>query len=209
MEAVSLNLTERRVAWDGEAYTFTEYAEFYGFQRALTFWQTNSAEQPVDTIVGHPGSHAEQPGDINSAAQPVDITGISNLTGQYSQPSVAGHALPKLSAMGSHECEYCGRMVHQEGLRQHQAYNRRCVERRGEIWIPKDSYKDEAILAQMPRLAEIRPNPAIVSRVWLKPVVRIKNRPKKYPETHDESLDEDDSSLSSTGDEIPTYSHSA
>ena len=39
---------------------------------ALTRWQTNSAEQPVDTIVGHPQSRAEQSGDINSAEQPVD-----------------------------------------------------------------------------------------------------------------------------------------
>jgi hypothetical protein len=77
MEALSLNLTERRVVWDGETYTFEEYVDFYGFQSALTRWQTNSAEQPVDTIVGHPESRAEQPGDINSAAQPVDLTASS------------------------------------------------------------------------------------------------------------------------------------
>ena len=35
----SLNLTERRVAWDGETYTFEEHAQYYGFQSALTFWQ--------------------------------------------------------------------------------------------------------------------------------------------------------------------------
>jgi hypothetical protein len=87
MEALSLNLTERHADGDGQAYTFAEYADFYGFQSALTFWHTafvwlpNGAEQPVDTIVGHPESRAEQPGDINSAAQPVDITA--------SQPKVA------------------------------------------------------------------------------------------------------------------------
>ena len=63
-----------------------------------------------------------------------------------------------------------------------------------QIWIPKDSWKDDAILAQMPCLAEIRPNPAIASRVWMKPVLRIQNRPKKL-ETHGESLDEKDSKL--------------
>ena len=38
---------DSRVAWDGEAYTFAEYADFYGFQNAMTLWQTNSAEQPA------------------------------------------------------------------------------------------------------------------------------------------------------------------
>ena len=55
------HLSERRVAWDGAAYTFAEYADHYGFQSAHDLWQTNSAEQPVDTIVGHPESRAEQP----------------------------------------------------------------------------------------------------------------------------------------------------
>jgi hypothetical protein len=75
MEALSIDLTERRVALNGEAYTVTEYAEFYGVERGLTFWETatvwlpNSAEQPVDTILGHPESRAEQHGDATSAAQ--------------------------------------------------------------------------------------------------------------------------------------------
>ena len=73
MQALSIDLTERRVALNGEAYTFTEYAEFYGVERGLTFWETatvwlpNSAEQPVDTILGHPESRAEQHGDATSA----------------------------------------------------------------------------------------------------------------------------------------------
>ena len=53
METLNLNLTEHRGARDGKAYTFAEYVDFYGFQCALTLWQTNSAEQPVDTNVGH------------------------------------------------------------------------------------------------------------------------------------------------------------
>ena len=57
------------------------------------------------------------------------------------------------------------------------------MERRGEIWIPKDSYKDEAILAQMPRLAEIRPNPFIAAKMWLKRVVRIENQPMRLQQT--------------------------
>ena len=91
---VLLNLKERRVAMDGAAYTFEEYVDYYGFQKALTLWQTNSAEQPVDTIVGHPESHAEQPGDINSAEQPVG-TIVSNpeSRGAAEQPVriTAGH----------------------------------------------------------------------------------------------------------------------
>ena len=72
MEASSINLNERRVAQNGEAYTFAEYVDFYGFQHALTLWQTHSAEQPVDTTRGPPESRAEQPEDMNSAEQPVD-----------------------------------------------------------------------------------------------------------------------------------------
>ena len=74
MEASSINLNERRVAQNGEAYTFAEYVDFFGFQHALTLWQTHSAEQPVDTTGGPPESRAEQPGDMNSAEQPVDTT---------------------------------------------------------------------------------------------------------------------------------------
>ena len=77
MEELSLDLNDRRVDGDGEAYTFEEYVDFYGFKSALSRWQTNSAEQPLDTIGGNPESRAEQPGDINSAAQPVHITARS------------------------------------------------------------------------------------------------------------------------------------
>jgi len=72
MEELNVDLNERRVDGDGEAYTFKDYVDFYGFKIGLTRWQTNSAEQPVDTIVGHPDSRAEQSGDINDAEQPVD-----------------------------------------------------------------------------------------------------------------------------------------
>ena len=45
-KALSLNLTERRLARDGEAYTFAQYADFYGFQSALTLWQTRASGFP-------------------------------------------------------------------------------------------------------------------------------------------------------------------
>ena len=60
MEALSLNLAERRVACDGESYTFKESVDFYGFN-ALSRWQTSSAEQPVDTIVGQSESKRKGP----------------------------------------------------------------------------------------------------------------------------------------------------
>ena len=77
METVNFGLNERRVDQDGQAYTFQEYLEFYGSQSGKTRWKTNSAEQPVDAIVGRPESRAEQHGNINSAAPPVDITASS------------------------------------------------------------------------------------------------------------------------------------
>ena len=67
MEALSLNLAERRVACDGEAYTFKEYVDFYGFN-ALSRWQTSSAEQPVDTIVGQ--SESKRKGPVGTGDSP-------------------------------------------------------------------------------------------------------------------------------------------
>ena len=77
METVTFCLNERRFDQDGQAYTFQEHVEFYGFQIGQTRWKTNSAEQPVDTIAVHPESRAEQPRDINSAAQADGITSSS------------------------------------------------------------------------------------------------------------------------------------
>ena len=84
MEELSLDLNEGRVVGDGVAYTFEEYIDICGFSleeqlcvAALSRWRTNSAEQPVDTIGANPESLAEQPGDINSAAQPVHLTASS------------------------------------------------------------------------------------------------------------------------------------
>ena len=67
MEALSLNLAERRVACDGEAYTFKEYVDFYGFN-ALSRWQTSSAEQPVGTIVGQ--SESKRKGPVGTGDSP-------------------------------------------------------------------------------------------------------------------------------------------
>ena len=77
METVNFGLNERRVDQDGQAYTFQEYLEFYGFQSGKTRWKSNSAERLVDAIVGRPESRAEQHGNINSDAPPVDITASS------------------------------------------------------------------------------------------------------------------------------------
>ena len=45
------NLNERRIAWDGEAYTFEELSTYYGFASGLAIWRKSecrdSAEQPV------------------------------------------------------------------------------------------------------------------------------------------------------------------
>ena len=76
-DCAGLSLSDRRVAGNGEAYTFAEYVDYYGFQSALSLWQTNSAEHPVDTIVGHLESRAEHPRDINSAEESVG-TIVSN-----------------------------------------------------------------------------------------------------------------------------------
>ena len=65
---VFVDLQERRIAWDGEAYTFEEFATHYGLSSALGLWQKSecldSAEQPVSITGGHP---------VDSAARPVDM----------------------------------------------------------------------------------------------------------------------------------------
>ena len=84
MEALNLNLTEHRGARDGKAYTFAEYVDFYGFQCALTLWQTNSAEQPVDTNVGHTLSlnlterRVARDGDAYTFAEYADFYGFQS-----------------------------------------------------------------------------------------------------------------------------------
>ena len=63
-----LDLNERRIALDGEAYTFEEFATYYGFATGLANWQnskcldsSDSVEQPVGTTASHPDDSAEQP----------------------------------------------------------------------------------------------------------------------------------------------------
>ena len=38
-ESAFLNLNERRIDLDGEAYTFEEFATYYGFDSGLAMWQ--------------------------------------------------------------------------------------------------------------------------------------------------------------------------
>ena len=83
-ESPILNLNERRIANDGEAYTFQEFATHYGFESGLAAWQKSkcldSAEQPVHITASPPEDNAEQPVHItaslpeDSAAQPVSTT---------------------------------------------------------------------------------------------------------------------------------------
>ena len=103
-EAGVLNLNERRIAWDGEAYTFAEFATHYGFESAFAIWQESecrdSAAQPgqpgqlqpaqsVDITASHSEDSAGQPGQPvgitaspeDSAEQPVGIIS-SRLHGQ-------------------------------------------------------------------------------------------------------------------------------
>ena len=78
MEALSLNLTERRVAKDGAAYTFAEYADFYGFQSALTLWQTSNAQQPACS--------AARPAQSSEEGFTWHLQNILEATAQYSEP---------------------------------------------------------------------------------------------------------------------------
>ena len=55
------NLNERRIAWDGEAYTFEELSTYYGFASGLAIWRKSecrdSAEQPVGITSSRPEGH--------------------------------------------------------------------------------------------------------------------------------------------------------
>ena len=94
-ESIVLNLNERRIARDGEAYTLGEFAEFYGFKSGLAIWQQSecqdSAEQPAGITgiqsqaeisaaapVGIKTNHSR---DEDSAEQPVGSTAL--LSGMF------------------------------------------------------------------------------------------------------------------------------
>ena len=66
----------------------------------LSIMASNSAEQPVDTIVGHTEARAEQPGDINSAEQP-EVTIVGHSESRVEQPgeiTVLNHLSAQLLA---------------------------------------------------------------------------------------------------------------
>ena len=95
-ESAVIDLNERRIARDGKAYTFEQFALYYGVAYALTIWRgtecLDSAEQPVDVIADRPQDTVEEPDSIDclttpegqhsrlsrdelaAAEQPVDIT---------------------------------------------------------------------------------------------------------------------------------------
>ena len=64
-EPIVLNVIERRVALDGEAYTFEEFASHYGWANGSAFWQTSecwdSAAQPAGVTASHPQDSAARP----------------------------------------------------------------------------------------------------------------------------------------------------
>ena len=78
-----LDLNERRIASDGEAYTFEQFATYYDFKTALAMWQEaeglDSAEQPVntDSLSIPEGQDARlSRNELAAVARPVDtITG--------------------------------------------------------------------------------------------------------------------------------------
>ena len=72
-ESTILNLHERRIARDGGAYTFEEFATHYGVASGFAFWQESecldSAEQPGDITASLPEDSAEQPVDTTTVLQ--------------------------------------------------------------------------------------------------------------------------------------------
>ena len=75
---------KRRLALDGEAYTFEEFATYYGFENGVAIWRksecVDSAEPPVAITASDPEDSAELPVAItasdpeDTAEQPVGIT---------------------------------------------------------------------------------------------------------------------------------------
>ena len=71
-ESRLLNLNERRIAWDGEAYAFREFVHFYGWDTGHAIWQQcecqDGAEQPVGITASHAQHEpsAEEPGGITA-----------------------------------------------------------------------------------------------------------------------------------------------
>ena len=69
-ESGVLILNERRIACDGEAYTFEEFATYYGFASGLAIWQKceclDNPERPVGITASHPEDSAEQPVGITA-----------------------------------------------------------------------------------------------------------------------------------------------
>ena len=82
-ESASVDPMERRIASDGEAYSFQSFTTYYGSELGLTRWRQcavyaphartmrDSAEQPVATTASLPDHSAEQP-DATAASLPED-----------------------------------------------------------------------------------------------------------------------------------------
>ncbi len=63
---------KRRLALDGEAYTFEEFATYYGFENGVAIWRKSecldSAEPPVAITASDPEDSAEVPVAITASS---------------------------------------------------------------------------------------------------------------------------------------------
>ena len=64
-ESGVLNLNERRIARDGKAYTFEEFATHYGFAHGLAMWPSRDSAELLVGVTEQPG----QPLDSSASAE--------------------------------------------------------------------------------------------------------------------------------------------
>ncbi len=88
-ESGVLNLNERRIAWDGEAYTFEEFATHYGFATGLARWRSSdSAEQPVTATVSSAAKPVVE--QASEHAQPIQRMALDG--NSYTEQQQEGHS---------------------------------------------------------------------------------------------------------------------
>ena len=90
-----LDLNGRRIAWDGKAYAFSQFADYYGFTPAVAVWQQcacqASAEQSVRTAVSHFLDQNSAPlagGIVTSSVRTVPLC----LSAEQCVDTTAGHS---------------------------------------------------------------------------------------------------------------------
>jgi hypothetical protein len=90
-ESAVLNLNERRIDLDGEAYTFEEFASYHGFASGITIWQKSerldSADQPVVITVSPPEDSAAPPVEPQVNAELHDESAHSSSTDASTIPN--------------------------------------------------------------------------------------------------------------------------